>query len=61
MSKAATALFVLAVLTLVFAGGVVSAFLLSGAQVSVKTNTDIHIGSPTPIFQIFQMEGKPKA
>lgn len=61
MSKAATALFVLAVLTLVFAGGVVSAFLLSGAQVSVKTNTDIHIGAPTPIFQIFQMEGKPKA
>ena len=61
MSKAAKALFVLAVLTLVFAGGVVSAFLISGAQVRINTNTDIHIGAPTPVFQIFKMEEKPKA
>ncbi len=61
MSKAAKALFWLAVLTLVFAGGAVSAFLLSGAQVRINTNTDIHIGAPTPIFQIFKTEEKPKA
>jgi len=42
-------------------GGIVAGFLISGAQVRVKTNTDIHIGAPTPIFQIFKVEEKPKA
>jgi len=42
-------------------GGIVAGFLMSGAQVKVNTNTEIHIGAPTPIFQIFEVREKPKA
>jgi hypothetical protein len=46
------------VLSLVF-GGIVAGFLISGSQ--VKFNGEIHIGKPTPIFQIFQVREKPEA
>lgn len=61
MSKTAKAIFILLLTAMLIVGAAVTAFLASGSQVRINTNTDIHIGKPTPVFQIFKMEEKPKA